>query len=258
MVMAFIAPLPKMRAQTVDEKPASVLPVDSGVARAHELKPHRDNIPLTGIGQGFHQLRLTLTVSPSGDVTDADATGSPEDDRFWPQVKGEVFQWKFKPFEKGGSPVTAEVEEYVNLVPPERFPKVHVPPPALHADSIITITLSRSGCFGSCPAYEVSVTQHQTVFTGSYYVVAGGKHVASVDAGEVRRLAKKFIEADFYSMEDTYHASVTDNPSYGISIDIDGHRKSISDCSMPEPAKTINWTKIRPLLQRHGTETSKQ
>lgn len=216
-------------AQTEKGKPAPVLSVDSNIAREHELRPHRWNIPSAGIREGFNQLRLTLTVSPGGDVTDAKATGSPENEKMWPQIQGEIYQWKFKPFEKDGKPVTAKVEEYVNLVPPERLPKVHVPPPALRADSRIAISLSRSGCLGSCPAYEVSVTTKEIVFTGSYFVVASGRHVASVETAGVRKLAEKFIEADFYSMEDSYQASVTDCSAFNISIDIDGHRKSIID-----------------------------
>jgi len=89
--------------------------------------------------------------------------------------------------------------------------------------------LSRSGCFGSCPSYEVSVSTQEVVFDGNYYVAATGKHTATVDSDEVRRLAKKFISADFYSMEEQYQASVTDMPGYTLSIDIDGHPKSVSD-----------------------------
>jgi len=122
MTMApLFALLPAMLAQKADGKPEAVLIVDLDVATQHELKPHRDNIATAGITQGFHQLHLTLTVSPGGDVLHADATGNPEDDKFWLQVQSEVYQWKFKPFEKDGKPVTAEVEEYVNLVPPERW-----------------------------------------------------------------------------------------------------------------------------------------
>ena len=81
------------------------------VARAHEIKPHRRTIPLEGVDPGFNQLRLTLTVSPTGDVVDADATGDREMLKFWPQLKGEVLAWKFTPFEENGEAITAEVKE---------------------------------------------------------------------------------------------------------------------------------------------------
>ena len=92
------------------------------VARTHEIQPHRRTIPIDGVRAGFNQLRLTLILSPSGGVVDAKATGEYWNMEFWPKLREEVLGWKFKPFEKDGEAVKAEVEEYVDLVPPERLP----------------------------------------------------------------------------------------------------------------------------------------
>jgi hypothetical protein len=133
-----------------DNKRPSYPSFDYDVARKHEIKPHRRNIPFVEAGHG--QLRLTLIVSPTGEVVDAKAGGDSDLLKFWPQVEGEVRQWKFTPFEKNGKAVTAEVEEYIELVPPERLPTNHVAAPALRPNSNVTITLERTGCFGSCPS----------------------------------------------------------------------------------------------------------
>jgi hypothetical protein len=196
------------------------------VARAHEIKPHRRNIPLEGVRPGF-QLRLTLTVSPTGEVLAADAHGDSEALRFWPQLQGEVRQWKFIPFETHGKAVTAEVEEYIDLFPPERLPKNHVAAPALRSDSRVAITLERTGCYGTCPSYTVTVGTDGIVFNGRGYVVASGKHTDAIDAAEVRKLASHFVAADFYSMDASYRSLVTDNPTYALSIAIDGHSKEV-------------------------------
>ena len=198
-------------------------------ARAHELKPHRRTIPVKGVREGFNQLRLTLTVSPAGDVLDAEAGGDKDAMKFWPQLQEEVRGWRFAPFEKDGRPVTAEVEEYVDLVPPEKLPQTHVPPPILKPDSKIVITLSRSGCFGSCPSYDVTVSNDTIMFEGRGFVAASGKHTDIADSGAVRDLAKRFIDADFYSMNPSYSAAVTDNPTYILSITIDGAKKVVQD-----------------------------
>ena len=210
-----------------DEKPLSSFDYD--VARAHEIKPHRRTIPLQGVRPGFNQLHLTLTVSPTGEVVDADANGDQEALRFWPQLEREVRQWKFTPFDENGKVVAAEVEEYIDLVPPERPPKNHVAAPILRRDSKVGITLERSGCFGRCPSYTVTVSTEGIVFKGGGFVAASGKHTDTVGADEVRKLAKKFIAADFYSMDSSYTASVTDNPFYTLSIAIDGHSKKVED-----------------------------
>ena len=184
-----------------EQQTAPELSFDYEVARTHEIAPHRRTMRFQGVHPGFNQLRLSLVVSPAGDVVTAEAGGDPPTLSYWPQVKPEVMQWKFTPFEVDGKPVTAEVEEYVDLVPPERIPKVRVSSPQLKPDSKVNITLSRSGCFGSCPGYEVQVTTEGIIFEGSGFVVAGGVHKDAVDPAQVRQLARKFIEADFYSIK---------------------------------------------------------
>src|SRR6476660_9606338 len=175
-----------------DEKP-SYPSFDYESARTHELKPHRRTIPLKGIHQGFNQLHLTVIVSPAGYVIQADGPEDGELSKFWPQVKPEVLQWKFLPFEENGKAVTAEVEEYVDLVPPERLPSKHVAAPVLRSDSKISITLARSGCYGSCASYLVSVRSDRILFEGHGHVVAFGKHRATARPEDVRALAKRFI-----------------------------------------------------------------
>jgi ankyrin repeat protein len=162
-------------------------------------------------------------------VTDARATGDEETLKFWPALEPEIRQWRFTPFENNAEAVTAEVEEYIDLVPPERLPRRHVQAPVLRANSKVTITLQRSGCFGSCPSYTVALTTDGIVFEGGGYVVAHGRHIDGADAVEVRKLAKRFIAADFYSMDSSYVASVTDNPTYTLSIVIDGIAKKVED-----------------------------
>jgi hypothetical protein len=76
-------------------------------ARLHELKPHRRSIPVDGITGAFNQLHLTLTISPAGDVTHAEASGDALSEKYWPSIEGEVSQWRFTPFEQSGHPIAA-------------------------------------------------------------------------------------------------------------------------------------------------------
>jgi len=199
------------------------------VAHEHEIKPHRRTIPMEGLTPGFNQLRLTLIVSPAGEVVSAEASGTPNILEFWPQLQSEVRSWKFTPFEKNGKAVTAEIEEYIDLVPPERLPKKHVAAPVVRLTSKVRITLERTGCYGSCPSYIVAIGTDGIVFNGRSFVVAMGSHADSVDAPEVRQLAKRFVASDFYSMDAVYRVEVTDMPTYSLSIEIDGHKKEVED-----------------------------
>lgn len=219
-------------------------------AREHEVKPRQRRIPLKGVQSGGNQLRLTLTVSPKGDVTDANATGDPERVTFWPQLEGKVRQWKFIPFEEDGEPITVEVEDYVELVPPERLPRIHVAAPTILPDSEVEITLKRSRCFGGCPSYTVTISTAGIVFEGGSYVVARGKHTDRVDADEVRKLAERFVAADFYSMDAVYHALVTDNPTYVLSIAIDGESKKVVDYLGPQVGMPAVITELEEEVDR--------
>src|SRR5437899_3637975 len=178
LALALVFLLSSSFVQASDEKPPANPSFEYDVARTHELKPHRRTVPMKGVQPGFNQLHLTITVSPTGDVMDIEETGDKDAIKFWPQLEGEVRRWKFTPFEHNGSPVTAEIEEYIDLVPQERLPKNHVVPPVLRQNSKISISLQRSGCFGSCPSYTITVSTDGMVFEGDYYVVAKGKHTA--------------------------------------------------------------------------------
>jgi Domain of unknown function (DUF6438) len=197
--------------------------------RAHEIKPHSRIFPVEGVRAGLNQLQLTLTISPSGDVVDVTAIGDSGMLKFWPQLEAEVREWKFTPFKKHGHAVTATIEEYIDLVPPQRLPTKHVDAPILLPTSKITIALQRLGCYGNCPSYVVTVRTDGIEFDGYSFVAASGKHTAAVDPDEVRKLAAKFIAADFYSMDAEYSYLVTDQPTYILSIEIDGRKKEVLD-----------------------------
>lgn len=255
-----------------DEKSAVYPKFGYDVAQAHEIKPHRRTVPVRGAQGGFNQLRVTVTVSATGDVIKAEPNGDETSMKFWPQVEGEVNQWRFTPFERDGKAAAVEYEEYVDLVPPERFPRVHMAAPAVKPNSKVVITLERTGCLGTCPSYTVTVGTDGIVFDGGGFVVAAGRHTDKADASEVQALAKRFVAADFYSMDAAYRAGVTDNPTYVLSIAIDGKKKEVEDyvgswVGMPEVvteledavdefARTNRWIKggdeLVPALKAEG------
>ena len=132
------------------EKRLEYSSLDMKLPKRMRLSRTGDAIPSDGMrfGIGGEQLRLTLNVSPTGEVMDAEAVGEDNALKLWPQVNEEVRGWKFTPFEEDGKAVTAEVEEYIDLVPPERLPTHHVIPPVLGPESKVTITLQRGDALG--------------------------------------------------------------------------------------------------------------
>jgi len=92
IVLAFL--LSSTRLLASEEKTPSYPSYEYEVARVHEIKPHRRTFPLSGVRPGFNQLHLTLTVSPTGDVLNAEPNGDRDTLKFWPQLEDEVYQWK--------------------------------------------------------------------------------------------------------------------------------------------------------------------
>jgi hypothetical protein len=229
IVVAFTCLLSAIPLRAQDDKQPALPSFPSEIAYQHEIKPHRHTIPLQGITSGDDQIGLTLTVSPAGDVIKAVPRANTDQLKLWPKLQAEIYAWKFAPFEVDGKAITAEVDEYVDLVPPERFPAMHIPAPVVHPNSKVAITLQRTVCYGRCPAYSVTVSSQGIVFIGAAYVTATGKHTATISADDVRKLAQRFVDADFYSMAGEYRAGVTDNPTYTLSITIDGHTKKVVD-----------------------------
>lgn len=230
-IVALVCLLPGLPLFASEGQKPSYPSFDYQTARDHEIKPHRRTIPVDGMRQeytGPPQLHLDLTVSPTGDVTHAEASGEDGDMRFWPQIEGEVYRWKFTPFEAGGKPVTATVQEHIELVPPERLPKTHVPPPIITKDSKVAITLLQWTCDGQCPLHSVTVNTDGIVFEG-FNVATRGRHTDKIDNDAVLALAKRLVAADFYSMEDDYRYRGWDTLSSSLSITIDGHTKSVRD-----------------------------
>lgn len=80
-------------------------------------------------------------------------------------------------------------------------------------------------------SYKVTLTTKDIDFDSDDDVE--GKQPAKVNANAVRRLAQKFIDADFYSMDNTYDRHVVDSPWYSLTISIDGRTKRVEDHDGP-------------------------
>jgi hypothetical protein len=186
----------------------------------------------------FAGITVQVEVGPDGLVRSAKATPRIEvDPPRWtvplgllPQAESLVRRTRYEPFERDGHSVLVSFEEHVRVLPLELKPEQHVPFPEVRDWDSVVIKLTRTGCFGTCPSYEVEVHGDGTVrYKGGTYVTIRGDHRWSVPQENVRELVKLFREADYYSLRDEYVAQITDNPTYISSIQIDGKSKTVTD-----------------------------
>lgn len=93
-----------------------------------------------------------------------------------------------------------------------------------------TITLERTPCFGSCPAYRLTIHgDGSVVYTGLSNVTVEGVQIGRVSDDQVRQLAERFYDIDYFALAGQYQCPASDLPSAKTSIAIGGQSKAVDD-----------------------------
>jgi len=173
-------------------------------------------------------IELEVIVLPNGRVNEAHAVRGPKE--FYARAEEIEFARTFRPFLHNGVPVTAKIEDFVSVAPPEAWLPKPVPFPAAIDLATVSMSLSRTGCFGTCPAYKVSIAANGSVaFDGGSDVLIPGHHSAQISAIAAKDLLNAFRKADFLSAQAAYVASVTDCPTYRLTLVMNGTSKTVED-----------------------------
>jgi|SRR3989344_4623724 len=103
------------------------------------------------------------------------------------------------------------------------------------------ITLDRTQCFGTCPAYSLIIYGNGTVvYEGRAFVEVEGQKVYEISREDVKEIVDIFYEIDYFSLNDEYTESVTDLPTITTSITIDDETKQVIDYyGAPEKLKEL-------------------
>jgi membrane dipeptidase len=132
--------------------------------------------------------------------------------------------------------VFRDAEQVSKQLKAERGPSVAVmgsaaaATPQASAQDPIEITLERTICFGTCPAYTLSIKGDGTVsYTGTQFVKTTGSHTWKIDPAAVRALAKEMQDAGYFDLQDSYTSLMTDNPTTYTSLTIGSRTKKIKD-----------------------------
>lgn len=173
-------------------------------------------------------ITLAVIVAIDGRVESARALEGPKE--FYAEAETLERKQQFKPFEKNGVPVRAAIKDYVRIAPPEQWSAQRVPFPEIKDWNSLRMTLSRTACYGTCPAYSVEVRGDGAVtYRGKGFVLITGEHHSRISKDTVQELFAKFRKADFFSLKDEYRAGITDNPTETTSIEFDGRKKQVID-----------------------------
>ena len=193
---------------------------------------------------GFADLPVLVTVGVDGRVVKAQLL---ENERKLDPAPGlaAVRAWTFRPQIFEGQPVEAVGRVEIHYRMPEIAPDKNVAFPQ-GAPGDVEIMLERSGCFGSCPAYQVTIRGdgrvrfsseqdgferaqdvHRTFMGNS--LLWPGVHETRIDPGAVADLVARFRAAHFMGLRDEYRAQITDNPAYVLTLRVGGVTKRVTD-----------------------------
>lgn len=95
-------------------------------------------------------------------------------------------------------------------------------------DQITEVTLERTACFGSCPAYKVTLRRDGTIsYNGRRFVELEGVYEGKVYGFD--RLAQLIISSGYFNLKNGYTINATDLPSAITSVVRSGQRKTITN-----------------------------
>lgn len=137
-----------------------------------------------------------------------------------------VADWRYQPFGRAGQPAAAVVRE---VITESEQPARHWPLPDVPLQQV-RMRLRRGGCLGTCPIYTVEISgDGQVTYQGIDHVDIDGKYSFRIPTQTVAALVASLREKDLWSMRPAYMASITDNPTYSLTLTMGGQTHEIID-----------------------------
>ena len=203
---------------------ASDDPLPAGLTPIQRAIQSRDRIE-----DGMQQVELSVVLDQNGRVESATPTGGTK--RFYEQAAAIEMRRVFEPVRDAqGLTVRAHFSDSVGIAPPERW-LAHPPAfPERVELGTFRLELERTGCLGSCPAYKVTVTGlGDVIWQGGLYSAVPGTHHARISPEAVQGLLEQVRASHLLAARDKYEAGWTDNPTYTVTLDLNGMHKQVVD-----------------------------
>jgi hypothetical protein len=213
----------------------------------HELSAQH-SLPIAEPGHDEFRLGVILQIVVGTDGSVISATPLEGNAIYFDQAVQSALRWRFSPFTRDGHPVRATFTAGVRIVPPERRPNDSLPMPEIRDWNSLRMTLSRTGCFGSCPQYDLVVHGSGAVeYTGEMYVKYCGEWRGTIALSSVHELVGEFRAADYFTLYPEYTWGATDLPTFTTSISFDNVHKKVTDyggqeVGMPESVHHLENT----------------
>jgi hypothetical protein len=167
-----------------------------------------------------------LTVNPQGSVVGAVLETGPMEQR--DEATRAALSLKFRPFERNGRAVAVRFRFTVQGEPEDyRGPHDR----AFGSDESLkglVISLRRTACFGTCPAYRVEIRNDgQVTYHGNDFVLVTGTHRWHVLPAAVTNLMELVRRADFFKLDGYYRLNASDLPTYITRVSVGNKDKFV-------------------------------
>jgi hypothetical protein len=101
-------------------------------------------------------------------------------------------------------------------------------PPDLLPGKTLLATLERTGCYGECPVYRLTVSSDgSVVYVGTRWVKVLGRREYALSEAQLSLLESAFERANFMLMRDYDHVENTDDDWAHVSFQHDGRTKRV-------------------------------
>jgi hypothetical protein len=93
----------------------------------------------------------------------------------------------------------------------------------------LVITLERTGCYGNCPVYSLTINGEGTVvYHGKDFVKTKGVKETTISMESIYQILAEFEEAEYFSLKESYIGfGKSDMPHANTSISLGNRTKSI-------------------------------
>lgn len=106
------------------------------------------------------------------------------------------------------------------------------------------IKMQKLPCDGECPAYYVEVyDNHTAIFAGGDYLAKPGRYVFEISQDQADQLLDEFLQASFFSLDDSFPFYGEGAPSVVITINIAGTTKHVTHQYFDVPENLLELEK---------------
>ena len=97
-------------------------------------------------------------------------------------------------------------------------------------DKTPLVTMSRTGCYGTCPQYKISIYSDGLImYNGTRFVKRLGCFKSKITSSQIDFIKSELRKISFFDLDSEYISPITDIPSVITEVTLDGFTHRVRD-----------------------------